>query len=191
VLAEPIPERLGAAVAGPARGDAVTPIGAAVRGARPASSPRQWLALAASLAVGVFVGVFALRGPGGAPFATDGGRLVASGYLDTALSTQLAGGAAVDAAAIGLTFRSAGGDYCRTFALEAGAGGVACRRDGRWHVELLDAAASQPGTDDFRQASSALSPAILSAITSLGAGEPLTPDEERALVGSDWQAASP
>lgn len=190
VLNEPIPQRLHAALAGPVRGAAVAPIGAARRAVRPAWSPREWLAIAATLAVGVFVGVFASRGPSGAPFETDRGRLVAAGYLDAALSTQLAG-AAADDAAIGLTFRAAGGEYCRTFALHAGGGGVACRRDARWRVELLDAAASQPGADEFRQASSALSPAILGAVAALGAGEPLTPDEERALVRSDWEAAAP
>jgi hypothetical protein len=186
VLNESIPERLHAALAGPERGGAVAPIGAARPATRPAWSPREWLAVAASLVVGVFAGVFASRGPGGLPFETDDGRLVAAGYLDTALSTQLAG-AAADDAAIGLTFRAADGEYCRTFALQAGSGGVACRRDGRWRVELLDAAASQPASDDFRQASSALSPAIVGAVAALGAGEPLTPDEERALVRSEWE----
>ena len=190
VLNEPIPERLGAALASPARGSAVMPIGAAPRAARPVSSPRQWLALAATLAVGVFVGVFASRGPSGSPFETDEGQLVAAGYLDTALSTQLAGAAPDDAVAtIGLSFLAAGGEYCRTFALQAGPGGLACRRDGRWSVELLDGAASQPGSDDFRQASSALTPAILGAIEARGAGEPLTADEERQRVRSGWDAA--
>ena len=189
VLAEPIPERLSAALAGPERRSAVTPIGAAARPARTASSPRQWLAIAATLAVGVFVGVFVLRGSGGSPFQTDEGWLVAAGYLDTALSTQLAGAPQQDsAAAIGLSFVAAGGEYCRTFALQAGAGGLACRRDGRWRVELLDATASQPGTDDFRQASSALTPAILEAIEARGAAEPLTADEERQRIRSGWDA---
>jgi hypothetical protein len=191
VLNEPIPERLGAVLAGSARGSAVTPIGAAQRAARPASSPRQWLAIAATLAVGVFVGVFVSRGPSGAPFETDEGRLVAAGYLDAALSTQLAGAAPEGAAAaIGLSFVAAGGEHCRTFALQAGPGGLACRRDGRWRVELLDGAASQPGSDEFRQASSALTPAIVGAIEARGAGEPLTADEERERVGSGWDTAS-
>jgi hypothetical protein len=30
----------------------------------------------------------------------------------------------------------------------------------------------------------------LGAVAALGAGEPLTPDEERALVRSDWDAAA-
>jgi anti-sigma factor RsiW len=190
VLNEPIPERFRAALAGPERGSAVTPIGAAPRGARAASWPPQWLAIAATLAVGVFVGVFASRGPTGAPFETDEGRLVAAGYLDAALSTQLAGAAPEGAAAtIGLTFVAAGGEACRTFALQAGPGGLACRRDGRWRVELLDGAASQPGSDEFRQASSALTPAIVGAIEARGAGEPLTVAEEQQRIRAGWDAA--
>jgi hypothetical protein len=192
VLHEPIPERLDAALAGPARGSVVTPIGAAPQATRPASSPRQWLAIAATLAVGVFVGVFASRGPGGSPFETDEGRLVAAGYLDAALSTQLAGDAPERAAAtIGLSFVAASGEHCRTFALQAGPGGLACRRDGRWRVELLDGTASMPGSDEFRQASSALTPAILGAIEARGAGEPLTADEEQQRISAGWERATP
>jgi hypothetical protein len=127
----------------------------------------------------------------GLPIADEGGRLVAGGYLDAALSTQSAGTTTEDALArIDLSFRATDGEYCRVFALRTGMGGVACRRDGRWSVEILDAAAaptSEPG--GFRQASSALSPAILSAMTTLGASEALTPDEERQRLGSGWDAA--
>ena len=192
VLNEPIPQRLGAALAGPGHGAACHADRRGPAGRRDAASwPRQWLALAATLAVGVFVGVFASRGPSGSPFETEEGRLVAAGYLDVALSTQLAGAAPERAAAtIGLTFVAAGGEHCRTFALQAGPGGLACRRDGRWRVELLDGAASQPGSDEFRQASSALTPAIVGAIEARGAGEPLTSDEEQQRVRSGWDAAS-
>src|SRR6185369_5297428 len=93
------------------------------------------------------------------------------------------------AARIGLSFRAASGEYCRTFGLQSGAGGVACRRGGRWSVELLDGAAAPPGVPGgFRQASSALSPAMLGAISALGAGDPLTAEEEKQRVGSGWDA---
>jgi hypothetical protein len=56
-------------------------------------------------------------------------------------------------------------------------------------VELLDGAAAQStATDRFRQASSALTPAMLSALTALGAGEPLTAEQERQRLGSGWDA---
>jgi hypothetical protein len=196
VLDEPIPQRLSDALSGPGPGAAVTPIGAARRdagrAARAAWSLREWSAVAATLAVGVLVGVFGSRGSGDLPFETRQGQLVAAAYLDTALSTQRSGAAPQDAAArIGMSFRAAGGEYCRTFALRTGASGLACRRDERWSLELLDGAATESaGADGFRQASSALSPAMLGAISALGAGDPLTPDEERQRLASGWDAAS-
>jgi RNA polymerase sigma-70 factor (ECF subfamily) len=192
----PKEQRLSDALSGPGPGAAVTPIGAARRdagrAARAAWSLREWSAVAATLAVGVLVGVFGSRGSGDLPFETRQGQLVAAAYLDTALSTQRSGAAPQDAAArIGMSFRAAGGEYCRTFALRTGASGLACRRDERWSLELLDGAATESaGADGFRQASSALSPAMLGAISALGAGDPLTPDEERQRLASGWDAAS-
>jgi len=129
----------------------------------------------------------------GLPIVSEGGRLVAAEYLDAALSTQIAGAATEGALArIDLSFRAAGGEYCRVFTLRAGAGGLACRRSGRWSVEMLDAAAAPTSANGgFRQASSALSPAMLSAMQTLGASEALTPDEERQRLDSGWNAAVP
>jgi hypothetical protein len=194
VVSEPVPQRLTDALAGPKPGAGVTPIGAARkdgrRAARPAWSAREWMAVAATLVVGVFAGVLGSRGTGDVPFETQQGRLVAAAYLDTALSTQLSGTAPQDASArIGLSFVAAGGEYCRTFTIATGASGLACRRDERWSVELLDGAGPRTGGDDFRQAGSALSPAMLGAITALGAGEPLTADEERQRLASGWDSA--
>jgi len=193
VLDEPIPRRLSDALAGPAPGAAVTPIGAArkqhVQAARAAWSVREWGAIAATLVLGALLGPLVFRGSGNLPIETERGRLVAAGYLDSALSTQLAGATEERAAArIGLSFRAAGGEYCRTFSLQTGAGGLACRRDGRWAVEVLDGAAQPAGTDGFRQAASALSPTMLGALTALGAGDPLTTDEERQRLGAGWDA---
>ena len=197
VLEEPIPQRLRDALAGPAPGAAITPIGAArktgVPTARPPWSLREWGAIAATLALGALLGPFLFRGSSGLPIETEDGRLVAADYLDTALSTQIAGTATEGLLArIDLSFRAAGGEYCRTFALQTGASGLACRRDGRWSVELLDgSAAPSPEAGGFRQASSALSPAMLGAMTALGAGDPLTAEEEEQRLGSGWDAAGP
>jgi anti-sigma factor RsiW len=196
VLEEPIPQQLRDALAGPASGAVVTPIGAARKdrvSALRAWSLREWSAIAATLVLGALLGPLVFRSPGNLPIEIDGGRLVAAAYLDTALSTQLASEARDTAPArIGLTFRAAGGEYCRTFALQTGTIGLACRRDGRWAVELLDGAAAQPAAPDgFRQASSALSPALLGALTARGAGDPLTTDQERQRIASGWDARGP
>ena len=188
VLEEPIPQRFRDALANPDSGAAVIPIGAGREpGRRPAWSLREWGALAAALAFGALLGPFVFRDSTGLPFASEGGRLVAAEYLDAALSTQMTGAATEgEAARIDLSFRAAGGEYCRTFTLRSGAGGLACRREGGWSVELFEAAAASPEIGEFRQASSALSPAMLGAMTALGASEALTADEERQRIGSGW-----
>jgi hypothetical protein len=191
VLEEPIPARLRDTLAGPKTPAAITPIGAS-RKTRPAPrwSLREWGALAAALVFGALLGPFVFPDSSGLPIASEEGRLVAAEYLDDALSTQPAGAAPEGALArIDLSFRAAGGEYCRIFTLRSDAGGLACRRDGRWLVEILDAAAPISETGVFRQASSALSPAMLSAMTTLGASEALTPDEERQRLSSGWDAA--
>jgi hypothetical protein len=198
VLDEAVPQRLRDALSRtqPAAA-AVTPIGAAraerLRAQRPAWSLREWVAIAATLALGAVLGPFVFRSSTGLPLDTVRGQLVATDYLEAALSTQLAGSAQGGAAArIGLSFRTASGEYCRTFTLQAGSGGLACRRDGRWAVELLDGAAAEPAAPngDFRPAASSLSPAMLGAITALGAGDPLTTEQEQQQLGTGWDAPS-
>lgn len=193
VLEEPIPQRLRDALVGPNPPAAVTPIGAARKTApRPSWSLREWGALAAAVVFGALLGPFIFRDSTDSPIANEGGRFVAAGYLDAALSTQIAGTTTEGALVrIDLSFHATGGEYCRVFALRAGMGGVACRRDGRWAVEIMDAAGT-PSSEagGFRQASSALSPAILSAMTTLGASEALTPEEERQRLGSGWDAGA-
>ena len=146
VLEEPIPQRLREVLAGAGSGAVVTPIGARKAGVPPARPPwsvREWGALAATLVFGALLGPFLFRGSSGLPIESEDGRLVAASYLDTALSTQLAGTTTEGVLArIDISFRAAGGEYCRTFVLQTGAGGLACRRDGRWSVELLDGAAA-------------------------------------------------
>jgi hypothetical protein len=193
VLEEPIPQRLRDTLVGSNPYAAITPIGAARKAPpRRSWSLREWGALAAAVVLGAVLGPFIFRDSTELPIANEGGRLVAGGYLDAALSTQIAGTTAEGALArIELSFRATDGDYCRVFALRAGPGGVACRREGRWAVEIMDGGGtptSEPG--GFRQASSALTPAILSAMTTLGASEALTPDEERQRLGSGWDAAA-
>ena len=197
VLEEPVPQRLREALDAPARGEIVTPIGAArkagVRAPRPSWSLREWGAIAAALVLGVLLGPLAFRGSGSAPIQLDQGRLVAEGYLDTALSTQAAGGQAQGTSAlIVVSFRAASGEYCRTFQLRTGGDGLACRHDGRWFVPLFEGTTGQPSDDvGFRQASSALTPAMLGAMDALGASDPLTADEERERLRAGWDAKSP
>jgi hypothetical protein len=191
VLEEPVPQRLRDALAQPAAGATVTPIGAPLRQrkARPAWSVREWSAVAATLVLGLLVGALAFRNSTSLPLDMAQGRLLARGELDAALSTQLSGGAAADAPTrIGLSFRAADGAWCRSFSRHDGPTGLACRRDGRWAVQLLEDGHPQATGDagDYRQAASSLSPIMLGAISALGAGDALTPEQEQQQVDAGW-----
>ncbi|HXC58605.1 MAG TPA: hypothetical protein VN645_04760 [Steroidobacteraceae bacterium] len=190
VLEEPVPQRLRDALTASAPGAAVTPIGAAQKQrarARPAWALREWGAIAATLVLGVLIGTLVMRQPGGLPLEMAQGRLVARGKLDTALSSQLSGSAPDAAIHVGLSFRAANGAYCRTFSQRGGPAGIACRNARRWSVQLLDGSAQAEAAGDYRQAGSALSPAMLGAITALGGGEALTTAQEQQQLSVGWQ----
>jgi len=190
VVQEPVPDRLLQALDAVTAGN-VTPIGAARSPRARAWSWREWGAVAASLALGAILGPQLLRGPK-LPIDSAAGTMVATGYLEEALSTQLSGAAPQDNAVhIGLSFRSRGGEYCRTFTLPEGSGGLSCQRGGRWIVEVLEGSAPGQPVPAYRQAASALSPAVLAAVSSLGATEPLSQAEERQGLESGWAASKP
>jgi hypothetical protein len=186
VLDEPVPSRLLDAVkAAPAA--TVTPISAA----RPRRAPVQplWLgALAASLVVGLLVGWFAPR-DSGMPIAANSDGMVATGYLDKALSQTLStGGRSPAGVAVVLSFRAGDGRVCRSFSLASGADGLACRTSTGWRIEALGQSRRAPQPNEaFRQAGSPLSGAVLAAVEELQAGESLDPEQERQLRDAGWQ----
>lgn len=189
VLDEPVPARLlEAARKKPAPG-VVTPIAAA----RPRkAAPPLWLgAVAASLVIGVAVG-WLLPRSAGLPVADSDSGLVATGYLDAALSQALSSDQPDPAGVrVALSFTTGDGAHCRSFALPTGADGLACRRDQHWHVEVLgQGAAPQPGTA-YRQAGSALSGPVLAAISEKQAGDTLTVEQEQQLRDAGWAAENP
>jgi hypothetical protein len=181
VLGEPVPARLHEALTPPAA--PVIDLAAARRTRRPV-----W-ALAASLLVGVVVGVLVgTRGPAGAgplQLAADG-TLRARGELDGLLSRVPAGGAGT--ARIVLSFLDREGVYCRAFVLERAQplAGLACRADEGWRVQTLAAAAAAPA-GELRPAASALPPALLRAIDERIAGEALDAAGEQAALARGWR----
>jgi len=200
LLHEPVPQRLLDALrdaGAPAQDSRVIDL-AAERAAKAAERHRQqrrrwswpeWGAMAACLVVGVAVGQFALTALESGPFETSAGQLIARGELERALSKQPAAASAQDAkVAIQLSFVSAGGEYCRSFALHGqnALAGLACRSGAQWRVQLLarhDGAAA-PG---YRQAASALPPAVLRAIDERMRGEPLDTQAEQAAIARAWR----
>ena len=190
VLAEALPERLLAAV----RGTAPQPHPGKVTALRRAPvrwSWPQWAALAASLLVGVLLGPWLVRAPGRAPLVTHDGTVLAAGALARALSEQLASNQGADAAVqIGVSFRSRGGDYCRTFVLreKSALAGLACRAQGAWRLEALAASESAPARGgEYRAAAAALPPAVAGTLDALIAGEPLDARAEAAARDRGWK----
>lgn len=195
VLDEPVPARLlAAASAGaesPARdSDNVVPL-------RPSSAPTatpgrawrlpHWVALAASLLVGVLMAP--LLSPKRSPAMLDssGGALVAAGELARTLGTRVAADRAQGVVAVGLSFRDADGRYCRTFTLggDAAIAGLACRDDRAWQVVALGESRADAG--DLRRATSALPPAILAEVDARLRGEPLDEAGERKARDAGWR----
>ncbi|HEX6395847.1 MAG TPA: hypothetical protein VFZ95_00350 [Steroidobacteraceae bacterium] len=196
VLEQPVPERLLAAANGPAAprlgGEspraAVLPFPAdAAPAAGRSWGPREWMALAASLVLGMLLSWQLLSPSERSMVVASHGALVARGALARALDSQLASTQrAEDPVQIGLTFRSHDGSYCRSFTLtRAATGGLACRVAGEWHIPVTASAGVSEG--GVRQATSP-PPAVLSAITSRIAGEALdAAGEEDARLGG-WDA---
>ena len=194
VLEEPVPERL----IDTARTAPMQRVGSNVislRGSRSTAklrwSAREWTAIAASLIVGALVSALALRSFEAAPVESRDGRLIARGALAAALTTELASRPRAGApVAIGISFLSKSGDYCRTFTLggRSAMAGLACRAHDAWQIEALARSESQvsSGNGPYRPAASPLPRAILDAANAAMSGEPLDSRAEAAARARRW-----
>ena len=192
VLDEPVPARLLQVArtepVGSPKGNGVPWSGRQVR----RWSWPQWTAIAASLCVGVIVGRLPLLPAGNpGPIIMSAGHLLASGSLATALSDQLASDhTAAESVRMGISFRSQTGEYCRTFTLSQpeALAGVACRAPAGWQLGVLARVGSPgEGSGSYRQAASSLPPAVVAAVSSQIAGEPLDARGEVAARARHWQ----
>lgn len=145
----------------------------------------EWGALAATLVVGVLAGRM-IPGGGGPAIAGNGGQVVAQGELAAALDRQV-GGKAEGAVKVGVSFAARDGAYCRGFIMGASAG-LACREGGQWKIPVL-AEAEKEAAGGYRQAGSALPPAVLDAIDARIADRPLDAAGEEAARARGWQPA--
>jgi hypothetical protein len=142
----------------------------------------EWGALAATLVVGVLVGKTV---PGGASaIAGNGNQVVARGELASALDRQV-GGQGNGAVKVGVSFAARDGAYCRGFVMGSSAG-LACREGGQWRIPVL-AEAEKEAAGGYRQAGSALPPAVLDAIDARIAGKPLDAAGEAAARDRGWR----
>jgi hypothetical protein len=193
VLDEPVPSRLlDAANSTPVgtRSAKVTDLNAA-RAAKSGKKSSntwswpQWTAIAASLLIGVLAGRSELRRDQSDMFATTSSGILATGPLMAALDTQLSGTAPGDSVRIGLSFKSKGGNFCRSFTADSSAG-FACREDGQWRVRALNQAGAHATGGEYRMAGSELPPAILAAIDDVMEGEALDKPQEQAARERGW-----
>ena len=201
-LDEAVPERLIAAArrgSGAAEATSVTVL-AEARATRQRRSPeswarREWLAVAASVTLGVAVGLMLGRGGAGSRssqlLAFDRGLPTASGQLAQVLATRLASDAGPgDPIRLGVSFRAKTGEYCRVFALPAqeGLSGLACHGQGDWRVlSLQGRPASAPAGGDFRTAAAGTAPAVIAAVDELIDGEALDAAGENAALARGWR----
>jgi hypothetical protein len=192
VLKDPVPERLRVATSGAAeraRGNVVQFPG---RGNRTSATPwraREWLAMAASLVLGVVISWRAFQPANPEMISAGNGALAARGALAKALDQQLASNQAGDGAvSIGLTFKARDGSYCRSFALRAsGTAGLACRSGDEWRIPVTASADAAGG--DIRPAAGAIPPAVMQAIEARIAGDPLTASDETQARDAAWKPA--
>lgn len=160
----------------------------------PVTRKRRWSwpeygAIAATLVAGVLAGVLGARslenGAQLAAFDQSAGALTAQGKLERALSQQLASAAPQDAnVRVGVSFLSREGEYCRSFMLPKTAG-LACRSGEKWRIPML-ADSAQGAAGDYRQAGSALPPAVLGAIDERIVGQALDAKAEKAAQQQGW-----
>jgi hypothetical protein len=197
VLEQPVPERLrnaasggaGAPVSAPARGKVVQFPSRGTPAPRTPWRAREWLAMAASLVLGLFVSWRVFQQPADSGVITaSNGSLVARGALAQALDQQLASqqdrnGAVV----IGLSFEARGDSYCRTFTLRASAtAGLACRAGSEWQIPVT--AAVELPSGEYQPVATPIPPAVMQAIESHIAGDTLDVQGEEQARAARWGA---
>jgi len=154
----------------------------AAKRARSMPAVAQWTAMAATLAIGIFIGT---RVPqeSSAPVQAEAGKLYAAASINRALDTELASAPTGDVR-VGMTYRDSAGEICRTFTAPAGSG-LACRNSGRWQMKGLFAAPEGQGSD-YRMAAG-MDPNLAALVDSTIAGEAFDEAAEKAAKANGWK----
>lgn len=192
-LQEDVPQRLiDAAETSPGAGSEVIELSQrraekSVRSAAAWSWP-QWMAIAASVVMGVLIGRATLTERAD-PFVTKDGRMLAQGALDAALTEQ--SGGRIDRETgiqIGVSYLAKNGDYCRTFTVkdQQTIAGLACRRNTTWTIDALTRTRAD-ASGGYRMAGAAVPALILGMVEDTIAGDPLDAQQEMEARARGWQ----
>jgi anti-sigma factor RsiW len=194
IEAMPVPAAMTAAVdrAEPGQSNVVDFAAAATARRLPRWGWPQVGAMAASLAIGVFVGQGIMAGRGAPATAlvvasANGANVTApvAAMLDKAASgtpQQLAG---LGAGQVVITFRDGDGQLCRQFQIAGDAAttdAISCRVDGSWTVEALGVRAA--AGDGMRTASGDAAPSVLAAVDAMIVGDVLVGRDEAAALAA-------
>ncbi len=176
-LAEPVPPALAQTI--------LTTPGRVI--AFPARPARSWrpvaLAASAALAVGLGLGL-GFGGPGAGPLVAVG-PVDARSALHATLETRPSG--AAGSVRPMSSFRDATGRICREFEVDGTIQGLACRDAAGWQVTTLIAGPATTPPDGFAPASGDPADPLSAVLDALGAGPPLPPDAEAALLARGWR----
>ena len=192
VLDEPVPDRLTALLDAPAAAPVLSSapvvdlaVARTQRDSRRSLGWAQWGGLAASLALGLVLGLqMAPRGDG--LLTETDGQVVAGARLAQALGGQLAGdGSTGGGLQVQISFVDKGGRYCRTFSTDRVAG-MACREGSQWAVQATMGTEPAATGTAMRQAGTALPKALLEAVDARIAGDALSAAQERAARDRGW-----
>ncbi len=180
------------------RGAKVVDLGA-VRASRAGVHPQRpwslvnWASLAALLVLGILLGrISADSAWFGEPsnIHSKDGILFAVGALDEALSSQLARTAPpASPVKVGMSFLASDGNFCRSFRIERGATGLACRSGGQWRIAVL-AETSMVPSGDYRMAAAELPRAVMDVVEQRIAGRTLDAATEQAALEHGWQSVA-
>lgn len=178
VLDQPVPDRLAAMLARPQQAE-VADFAAARERRETRRRPPHWgwiagPALAASLALALFL-----------PGTNDETEVYADTQLAAVLEhTLVASQLPAEETRVLLSFRTEGGQYCRAFGGSAG-GGIACRDDEGWRLEVLEEG-SEAATTDYRMAGAGDGD-LLALAQEMASGTALDADGERAARAQGWR----
>ena len=153
-------------------------------------APRRWLMPGAALAASVALLAAGLWWHAGNELVRmRNGEPYAAGVLGRALDQSLASEPDAHApVAIGLSFRAADGQICRTFTVRTppSRAGLACHSAAGWALPVLGPSAPPEG-GELRQAASSLPPAVQAAVDARLRGNVFDAQQERAARAAGWR----